>query len=130
FYGNVAATYQFNDNWKASAIARGNFYGRDVNSRVASNTLDQDSYAQRIENQQELNFVGNVDYNTKVDDFEIGAAVYIENRRNQVRFNDGQTEGGLAVPDLYTLAASKDRPTIESYFSDYKVNSLYGYLTL
>lgn len=130
FYGNVAATYQFNDNWKASAIARGNFYGSDVNSRVASNTLDQDSYAQRIENQQELNFVGNVDYNTKVDDFEIGAAVYIENRRNQVRFNDGQTEGGLAVPDLYTLAASKDRPTIESYFSDYKVNSLYGYLTL
>ncbi|MGO1597972.1 MAG: hypothetical protein ACTHW8_15290, partial [Sphingobacterium sp.] len=130
FYGNVAATYQFNDNWKASAIARGNFYGSDVNSRVASNTLAQDSYFQRIENQQELNFVGSVDYNTTVDDFEIGAAVYVENRRNQVRFNEGETEGGLAVPDLYTLSASKDRPTLTSYFSDYKVNSLYGYLTL
>jgi len=129
-YGNVTATYKFNDHWKASAIARGNFLGIERTSRIASNTLNQDEFYQYLNNQQELNFVGSVDYNTKVEDFDIAAAVFIENRRNKRTFNEGRTAGGLAVPDLYTLSASKNRPTLTSFFSDYKVNSLFGYVTL
>ena len=129
-YGNVSAVYKFNENWKASAIARGNFFNGEQNSRIASNTLSQDEYYQYLNNQQELNFVGSIDYTTKVQDFDISAAVFVENRRNKRTYTDARTAGGLAVPDLYTLSASKNRPTLNSFLSDYKVNSLYGYITL
>lgn len=130
FYGNVSAVYKINDEFKASAIARGNFFNINRQSRVASNTLNQDEYYQYLNNQQEINFVGSVDYTKKISDFDIGAAVFVENRRDKRRYTEGRTVGGLAVPNLYTLGASKDRPALTSYFSDYKVNSLFGYLTL
>ncbi len=129
-YGNVTASYKFNEEWKATAVARGNFLNQTQTSRVASNTLNQDEFYQYLNNQQEVNFVGSVDYTKKLNDFDIGAAVFVENRRNQRRYTEGRTAGGLSIPNLYTLAASKDRPTVTSFFSDYKVNSLFGYLTL
>jgi len=129
-YGNVSAVYKFNENWKATAVARGNFFGIERDSRIASNTLSQDEFYMRLQNQQEINYVGSIDYSKKISDFDIGASIYVENRTNKVKYNEGRTAGGLAIPDLYALSASKDRPTLTSYFSDYKVNSLFGYVTM
>src|SRR5690606_2246935 len=111
-------------------IARGNFFNGEQNSRIASNTLSQDEYYQYLNNQQELNFVGSLDYTTKIQDFDIAAAVFIENRRNKRTYTDARTAGGLAVPDLYTPSASNTRTTLISFLSDYKVNYLDGCITL
>ncbi|MGM1430657.1 SusC/RagA family TonB-linked outer membrane protein [Sphingobacterium lactis] len=130
FYGNVTASYKFNEEWKATAVARGNFAGSDQHARIASRTLSVAEYYQYQRAQQETNFVGSIDYTKQLEDFNISAAIYGETRNNKIRYTEGRTQGGLAVPDLYTLSASKNRPLTNSYVSDYKVNSLFGYVTL
>ena len=129
-YGNVTLAYEITDNLTASAIARGNFLNFNSQAQVASHTLSLDRYAQNLEARQELNYVGSLSYDETFNDFQVGAAIFGEYRRNQRRFTNANTNGGLSIPDLYTLGASKDRPTVTSFFSDYKVNSLYGYVTL
>lgn len=126
-YGNVTANYKFTNALSASVIARGNFLNNESTSRVASGTISQDEFYQYLNSQRELNYVGTVGYKDAFGDFTLDASAFAEYRRNRRRYTEGRTAGGLAVPDLYTLDASVDRPTVTSRFFDQQVNSIYGY---
>ncbi|MFD2598247.1 SusC/RagA family TonB-linked outer membrane protein [Sphingobacterium corticis] len=126
-YGNLTANYQFTNSLSAAVIARGNFLQSEETSRIASGTLQQDNYTQNLNNQNEMNYVGTIAFKEQYGDFSVDAAAFGELRRNQRRFTNAATAGGLAVPGLYTLAASIDRPTVDTRYFDQRVNSLYAY---
>ncbi|PVH26189.1 SusC/RagA family TonB-linked outer membrane protein [Sphingobacterium corticibacter] len=126
-YGNITASYQLTNALSASVIARGNFLNMEETERIASGTLQQASYSQYLNNQDEVNYVGTLAFKEQYGDFTVDAAAFGEYRRNQRRFTDAATAGGLAVPGLYTLEASIDRPTVQTRYFDQRVNSLYGY---
>ena len=129
-FGHFTATYQFNDELKANGIIRANYLNRTIEQRVASNMLELDEFYQFLDNQQELNFVASLEYKKKISDFDISASAYAETRRNRRNYLESKTEGGLSIANLYNITASKDRPTVNQFTSDYKVNSLYAYFTV
>ncbi len=126
-YGNIMANYQLTNAFSAALIGRGTFRNAEETGRIASNTLQLDRYVQNMNNQNEVNYVGTVVFKEQYGDFKIDAAAFGEYRRNQTRFTNAATAGGLAVPGLYTLEASVDRPTVDTRYFDQRVHSLYGY---
>jgi len=126
-YGNLTATYQFTKDLSVSLIAREDLLNRDDNNRTASGTLNLDQYTQNQYTYKENNYVGNVTYNHLFGDLSVKAGVYAESRQDRYLFTGGNTNGGLAIPDLYTLGNSSNAPTAISYNGLSRVNSYYGY---
>lgn len=126
-YGNLTATYQFTKDLAVSLIAREDLLNRDDNNRTASGTLNLDQYTQNQYTYKENNYVGNVTYNHLFGDLSVKAGVYAESRQDRYLFTGGNTNGGLAIPDLYTLGNSSNAPTAISFNGLSRVNSYYGY---
>ncbi|MGN8071680.1 SusC/RagA family TonB-linked outer membrane protein [Mucilaginibacter sp. SG564] len=126
-YGNLTATYQFTKDLSVSLIAREDLLNRDDNNRTASGTLNLDQYTQNQYTYKENNYVGNVTYNHLFGDLSVKAGVYAESRQDRYLFTGGNTNGGLAIPDLYTLGNSSNAPTAISFNGLSRVNSYYGY---
>lgn len=129
-YGNVALTYKLTDALTASAILRGRFNNRKFEDRTASGTLSQDRFRTFASEQNEQNYVATVGYTKTINTFSINAGVFGEIRRNTSNYVNEQTAGGLAVPNYYNIAASKDRPTAEYLKSDRAVRSVYGFASV
>jgi TonB-linked SusC/RagA family outer membrane protein len=129
-YGNLTLNYKLTDALTASAIVRGRFNNRKYDGRVASGTLVQDFYRTYASEQNEQNYVGTLGYTKTISNFSVNAGVFGEIRRNTTNYVNEQTNGGLAVPNYYNIAASKDRPTTVNSLSDRSVRSVYGYASV
>ncbi|WP_419701175.1 SusC/RagA family TonB-linked outer membrane protein [Mucilaginibacter sp. NFX135] len=126
-YGNITASYQFTKDLSLSVIAREDLLNRDDNSRVGSGTINVDSYSQSQYTYKENNYVANLAYNHIFGDLSLKAGLYAETRQDRYLYTSGNTNGGLAVPELYTLGNSLDAPTALSYNALSRVNSYYGF---
>ena len=146
-YGNVNATYKFNQHFKLMGAARRNQRNTHYESKLPTilelSTEDGQSPLsfnanagtrpinatyrvydiKQVENNYE--FLGS--YNDKFGDFTVDANVGGNIRQNTYSLLDNATKGGLVVPDLFTLSNSKTTPY---YFANNRTNkivrSLYG----
>ena len=127
-FGNLTASYNFNKDLKLSVIARGDYLNRDNNSRVGSYTLNPDYYGESSYQYKEYNYVASLEYSHNLaKDLSLRAGLFGESREDVIKYLQGNTNGGLAVPEVYTLANSLNRPTATSFHSTKIVNSVYGY---
>lgn len=127
-FGNLTASYNFTKDLKLSVIARGDYLNRDNNSRIGSYTLSPDYYGESSYQYKEYNYVASLEYSHNLaKDLSLRAGLFGESREDVVKYLQGNTNGGLAVPEVYTLANSLNRPTVTSYHSTKIVNSVYGY---
>lgn len=126
-YGNLTASYQFTKDLSLSVMAREDLLNRDDNSRVGSGTINVDSYSQSQYTYKENNYVANLNYSHVFHDLSVKAGLYAESRQDRYLYTSGNTNGGLAIPGLYTLGNSIDAPTALSYNALTRVNSYYGY---
>lgn len=130
FFGNVTANYKFTNYLSASLIARGNYFDRAQDSRVATGTVNTpDSYQTLQYYARENNYVASLDFNKKFGDYSLTASAFGETRQNYSNYLNQATAGGLAVPDLYNISASVDRPTAENRFENRSVRSVYGFVS-
>jgi outer membrane receptor protein involved in Fe transport len=86
-----------------------------------------DSYSQSQYTYKENNYVANLNYSHVFHDLSVKAGLYAESRQDRYLYTSGNTNGGLAIPQLYTLGNSVDAPTALSYNALTRVNSYYGY---
>ncbi|MGF7038026.1 SusC/RagA family TonB-linked outer membrane protein [Mucilaginibacter lappiensis] len=126
-FGNLTASYSFTKDLTLSFIAREDLLNRDDNSQVGSGTLNPDSYSQSQYMYKENDYVGSLSYNHTFKDLSFKAGLYAETLQDRYRFTSGNTNGGLAIPGLYTLSNSVDPATAFSYNGLKRVNSYYGY---
>ncbi|TWR28304.1 SusC/RagA family TonB-linked outer membrane protein [Mucilaginibacter achroorhodeus] len=127
-YGNVTAAYNFRKDLKLSVIARGDYLNRDANSRVGSYTLNPDSYSENTYQYKEYDYVASLEYDHMFGkDLSFRAGAYAESRQDVTKYLFSATNGGLSVPELYTVGNSLDRPSTTSLHSNKVVNSAYGY---
>ncbi|WP_426585107.1 SusC/RagA family TonB-linked outer membrane protein [Mucilaginibacter sp. R-33] len=126
-FGNLTATYQFTKDLSLSLIAREDLLNRDDNSRVGSGTINTDSYSQSQYTYKENNYVANLAYSHNFKDLSVKAGLYAETRQDRYLYTSGNTNGGLSIPDLYTLTNSLNAPTSFSYKALSRVNSYYGF---
>jgi TonB-linked SusC/RagA family outer membrane protein len=127
-YGNLTAAYNIRKDLKLSVIARGDYLNRDNSSRVGSYTLNPDFYGESSYQYKEYDYVASLEYDHNLfKDLSFRAGVYGESRHDVARYLTSSTSGGLAVPELYTVGNSLDRPNTSSLISEKIVNSVYGY---
>jgi TonB-linked SusC/RagA family outer membrane protein len=127
-YGNLTAAYNIRKDLKVSVIARGDYLNRDANSRVGSYTINPDAYGESSYQYKEYDYVASLEYDhTFGKDLSFRAGAYGESREDVAKYLTSSTSGGLAVPDLYTVGNSLDRPNTSTYHSTKVVNSLFGY---
>lgn len=135
-FGDVNLTYKYDSHFKVAAFFRRNqvtnnwenkrpyimeFSGIQVGQPVYKN-----SYATGQTFSSETNFEGLASYNNHFGDFSIDLNAGGNIRKNFYRDVRNSTNGGLVVPDLYTISNSKS-PSSFSNYREYKtVRSVYG----
>jgi len=129
-FGDIGLNYKLTDWLNVSATARrdfGNFYS---DRRVSSGTKAQAYYGVSQDTRREDNYEFLLAFNKKFGDFGIVANAGGNLRKNRRDYLFEATNGGLAVPDFYNIAASKDRPTTQSLIYESSVRSFYGSVSL
>jgi len=131
-FGNVSLSYEFNEHLKLSGWVRSDFYDDRREAWTPVGHVNISSYSEDVRKVSENNFELLAQYNRRLLADEISLAANLgANRRIQTLYqNYGKTNGGLSVPNFYTLEASKDRPTITDMSEQREVNSLYGSVNL
>lgn len=125
-YGDVGLSYKIIDDLKASVTFRANVLNYGGDGRIASGGLELDRY--NIYNGQTGEYNGEflVEYKKRFGNFGWEQFVGGNMRKDFRRENSANTVGGLAVPGLYSISASKDRPAVGNSWSEYQINSLYA----
>ncbi|MGK7388695.1 MAG: SusC/RagA family TonB-linked outer membrane protein [Candidatus Cyclobacteriaceae bacterium M2_1C_046] len=134
FSGKFGLSYDIMEDLKLT----GNFTREERNfwmdDRIGSGTLDLDQYRVFTSDRREDNLELIAQYNTQVsDDFSVGVLAGGNVRYFRAQNQNLVTNGGLAVPDLYTIGASVDRPTATNSIFEKEVRSMFvsanvGYL--
>ena len=126
-FGNLALKYDILPGLSLSGFARTDYYTFRTTQRVASGTRTAfDYYDERSTTVRENNFEALLDYSQNYGEFSIDGQLGANLRQERYDRTAASTLNGLTVPDLYTISASVDRPTIDNYRSQKEVQSVYG----
>ena len=126
YYGNTGLTYAITDKLNVKGTVYRDDYTQRIESRIGSESLEESYYGENIINGREDNYELLFTYATKFDEFSLDANLGGNKRVNSTHRNDASTVGGLNTPNLFTLAASTDRPALTSFVSDKEVNSVFA----
>ena len=131
-FGNISLTYQVNDYLKLTGWARTDFYDDRRESWTPIGHVNISSYSEDVRKVSENNYEFLAQYNRRFFGEDVSVTANLgANRRVQTLYrNYGRTNGGLTVPDFYSLEASTDRPNITDISQEREVNSLYGSMNI
>lgn len=127
-FGNVSLTYQVNDYLKLTGWARTDFYDDRRETWTPIGHVNISSYSEDVRKVTENNYEFLAQYSRRFfgEDVSVNANLGANRRVQSLYRNYGKTNGGLSVPDFYSLEASTDRPNITDFSQEREVNSLYG----
>lgn len=125
-YGDVTASYKVFNDLKASVIFRANVLNYGGDSRTASFGLNPDAYSINNGQTGEYNQEFLLEYKKRFGNFGVEQYVGGNMRQDFRRENSASTVGGLSVPNLYSITASKDRVSVGNSWNSYRINSIYA----
>ena len=126
-FGKVLLQYDITDNLLLEGEAGTDYYTERREERVATNSTGQAEYSEEIFEVQEMHGQGRLSYNQDLTtDLGFNAFAATEYRYSQYQNNLGITSGGLSAPNVFSLENSVSRPTINDYFQESGIVSLYG----
>ncbi|HMR91284.1 MAG TPA: SusC/RagA family TonB-linked outer membrane protein [Chitinophagaceae bacterium] len=125
-YGDVALSYKILPDLKASVTFRANVVNFGNDAKSATGGLQPDGYFINHGQSGEYNGEFLVEYKKRFGNFGWEQFIGGNRRVDFLRQNWAATVGGLSVPNLYSISASKDRPVVENRWTDYEINSLYA----
>ncbi len=129
-FGAVTASYKIADGLKATVIARGNFTNANANGRVASFTLNTPTFRVQESNFRETNFLGELEYNKKFNQFTWKTSLFSEKMEQTNNNAAASTSGGFIIPNVYNLSNSLNEKNASNFYSKRKVHSVYGYTSI
>lgn len=125
-FGNIGLSFQLLPELKLSAFVRADTYTQNLEEREAEGGRYLSEYYTGKFQNKEMNYEFTGQYNKTWDDFSLsgtfGGNIY---NRNYSYLTE-RTQGGLISPGFYNIAASKDRPLVESYKLKKQIRSLYA----
>ena len=131
-FGNIGFTYNFTDNFFWVGKIYGDIYALKTEGRTAKgtyqNTPDYNKYTyinSGFNYETRLHYTPNLGENFSLTGF-IGAA-RSENRYDKT---GAATQGGLIVPNYYSIENSLQKPTATTYASWTRTNSVFGMASL
>ena len=118
-YGNLALTYKLNKDFKITATYRkqqnttfgeSKYSSQLANSALQTGQLGSYGTSTSFSNRRNLEFLAT--YTKKIKDFSIEANVGADFFRWVSKSNSANTNNGLSVADLFTIANSVDQPSV------------------
>ncbi len=128
-YGSLGLQYKITDFLTASVTSRRdwrNYYGE---GRIASGTLNAGglgAFANYGTTGWENNHEALLAFNKTFNKISVMANAGGNIRYSKTNVNTQSTVGGLTTPGFYNIAASKDRPSVNTLLYERRVNSVYG----
>lgn len=126
FFGDVGLTWKILPELKLSGFVRSDMYTQNIESRIAYGGRRVPQYATAKYQNREMNYEFLAQYNKNWDDFSFNANLGGNIYSRRYTFVSGATQGGLSSPGYYNLAASIDRPVLNSYLLRKQIRSGYG----
>ncbi|MCG8319142.1 MAG: SusC/RagA family TonB-linked outer membrane protein [Cytophagales bacterium] len=127
FVGRFGLAYEVIDGLVLTANLSRSTDQRWGETIIASGTLDLDQYTTFTRNIIEDNYEFIASYKKQLnDDFSISALAGGNIRKGEWYLSDQRTVGGLSVPGLYNLSASRDRPVSRNEKRFQEVRSLFA----
>jgi TonB-linked SusC/RagA family outer membrane protein len=126
-YGRFSVSYDLAENLTLSGNARTDYYTSRRQERVAIGSVEQSNYSESVREVQETNLGTELSYNGSLtENFSLRATAGLNYRYSNFSVNSGDTEGGLAVENVYTLENSISRPSINDYFQEQGLLGLFA----
>ncbi|WP_456461153.1 SusC/RagA family TonB-linked outer membrane protein [Reichenbachiella sp.] len=126
FFGNIGLKYSFSDELSVSVKAMSDFYIDSRRERFAVGSQEISKYSEDVRFVNENNYEMMVNYNKQFNDFSLSAFVGGNIRKNTYRRNKGETQDGLAIPNLYSLSNSVGSVFVTDDGTKQQVNSFFG----
>ncbi|CAN5806803.1 TonB-dependent receptor [soil metagenome] len=138
FYGDLNLTYKINNDLKIKATyrkqQRTGWTEQKFSSDLATSGLQTSgntpealgyySTGNGYENRQNLEFLAS--YNKKFGEFQINLNAGTDFFKSISKFNGGNTNNGLSVPNLFTLQNSKNQASTSNFRAQEKYNAIFG----
>ncbi|GJM63042.1 SusC/RagA family TonB-linked outer membrane protein [Persicobacter diffluens] len=125
-FGNANATYKFTDYLSVTGRAMLDQYTDRRDERIAVGSVELSEYKHQTYQVQETNFDLIATFNKRYGEFSVNANAGGNRMEKSMFWNYGKTEGGLSVPNLYTLENSVSRPTIRDQRETKMINSVFA----
>ena len=128
-YGSLGLAYKITDYLTASVTSRRDWRTYYGEGRIAYGTLNAGglgAYANYGSTGYENNHEALLAFNKNFSKFSVVANAGGNIRYSKTGVYTQSTVGGLTTPGFYNIAASKDRPAVNSLMYERRVNSVYG----
>lgn len=137
YYGDLSLSYKINNNLKVTGVYRkvANFvwseakYYSDLQASATQTTGNCAEcfgyYGTNTSNSNVTNMNLLIDYNQKFGDFNVKSTIGTDIYRSIQKSNGANTVQGLNVPNLFTIANSKNPATISNGRSDFRYSALF-----
>jgi TonB-linked SusC/RagA family outer membrane protein len=128
FYGNIGLKYNLREDLYFTAKVYGDSYDSRISTQIAEGSQSQSGYGEANRDFLELNYEFILNYSNTFFGNKLSLDTFIGANRRDNRFNSllGNTNGGLAVPNIYNLENSNGNATIQDYDERKRVNSVFG----
>ncbi len=129
-YGNTKLTYNFTPDLFAVGNIYLDTYSFSISERVAVGSQAQSSYSESNINLSDINYEGRLHYSKTFSDFSVSSFVGV-NRRSFIRKTlEGESVGGLVIPNLYNLSNSSAQSLARNSEVRSRTNSVYGFVSV
>lgn len=125
-FGDISLAYAFTPKLKVQGWIRNDIRNNSNTSRNAEGGLDIPSFSAFSSKYTERNYEILGSYDTSFGNFTFDVNVGGNIRKNGYEYQNQATVGGLAIPGLYAVSNSKDRPTAVNYIERKEVRSIYS----
>ena len=113
-YGTAGLTYSFTDNLVANVSFKKTYNSYHSNTKVGWGGLEVEDYTEWTSSDDREEIFGRVSYSTEYKDFDLNTSAGFEFTKIRTKYMYASAVGGLTTPGFYSLATSKDRPSLNS----------------
>ncbi len=130
FYGSAGLTYNFSKKVYATGKVYGDTYSQTISSRVAIGSAAVPEFNLQKRTNSEYNYEGILHYDDNYGDLSLNSFVGFNIMNRKWDILQGNTVGGLVIPNLYNLANSVENPISSNASYHLGVKSLFASISL
>jgi TonB-linked SusC/RagA family outer membrane protein len=124
-FGNVELTYNLSDNYNIKGSVRSDFYTSRRGTRFSIDSQEVPQFEEGIREVQETSARLTFNFNQSLSEsITLDGLIGTNVRYNNYSRNQGTTQGGLSVPNVFTVENSISRPLIDDYSQEKQVRSV------
>ncbi|MFD2910038.1 SusC/RagA family TonB-linked outer membrane protein [Flavobacterium ardleyense] len=129
-YGNLSLTYNITPDVYVVGNAYGDTYSLNISERVAIGSQATPSYSTVTRTLTDFNYEGRLHLDKKFGKISLNSFVGANKRSYKYGFVNGQTVGGLVLPNQYNLSNSVTQARSTNYDEQLLTNSIYGFASV